>query len=61
MTNALLNKMDQINRNIQSSQSENSYLLQGIYDIQKEQANDWSNFVNTGKGPTSIIGSPKTY
>lgn len=61
MSNVLLSKMNQINNSIQSSQSDNSYLLDKIYSVQKDQANDWSRFVNTGKGPKSIIGSPKRY
>ncbi|MDA3882611.1 MAG: hypothetical protein PF481_04965 [Bacteroidales bacterium] len=70
MTSAITSKLNDIQNDISnleteisSSQAENDYssYYERIIDLQREQASDWSKYVNTGKGPKSWIGSPKSY
>jgi len=68
MTVAITSKLNEIQSNINSlqstiasSQNDYSTYYERIIDIQREQANDWSNYVNTGKAPSGWFGSPKSY
>lgn len=70
MTSAITNKLNNIQNNISnlqseisSSQADNDYSMyyEQMIDIQREQASDWSTYVNTGKGPKGWFGSPKSY
>ncbi len=68
MTDAITNKLNDIQNNlssmqstIASSQNDYSMYFDRMIDLQREQANDWSRYVSTGKGPADWFGSPKVY
>ena len=69
MTTALTNKLNDIQKNISrlesavsaSQQNDYSMYYEQMIDLKREQANDWSKYVNSGKAPTGWFGSPKSY
>jgi len=68
MTSAITSKLNDIQNNISSlqstvasSQNDYSMVLERQADLMREQANDWSKYVNTGKAPKGWFGSPKSY
>jgi len=63
--NDIQNSISQLESTVMSSQNDYTYYFERMIDIQREQSNDWSEYVNTGRAPTEgssyWFSRPKRY